>query len=251
MHCIEMTEANERELRRDFTHHKCAQVRLRCLVVQLRGHGLPQGQVETLTGAATSSQTLWARQWQSRILEPLLEQASKKEISLWFVDAAHFTMLTGLGYLWSVMVCWVRSMAGRKRHSVLAALNAVTHQLVTVTTDLTVNAETMKDLRSKLHAMVGETGTKTVIILDNSRYQHCAAVKQWAEELGIILEFLPGYSPHLNLIERVWKFIRKTKLNNRYFSDFKLWSNAIDDCIEDINAGKHEAALKSLPSWDF
>ena len=97
-------------------------------------------------------------------------------------------MLTGLGYLWSVMVCWVRSMAGRKRHSVLAALNAVTHQLVTVTTDLTVNAETMKDLRSKLHAMVGETGTKTVIILDNSRYQHCAAVKQFLNERELAFE---------------------------------------------------------------
>jgi transposase len=167
------------------------------------------------------------------------------------VDAAHFTMLTGLGYLWSVMVCWVRSMAGRKRHSVLGALNAVTHQLVTVTTDATVNSDTMKELLSKLRTMIGETGTKTVIILDNARYQHCAAVKQWAEGLDITLEFLPGYSPHLNLIERVWKFIRKTTLNNRYFADFELWGNAIDGCVDDINSGKHTAALNSLLAWNF
>ena len=77
MHCIEMTEANERELRRNFTHHKCAQVRLRCLVVQLRGHGLPQGQVETLTGAATSSQTLWARQWRQGGIEALLKNGHR------------------------------------------------------------------------------------------------------------------------------------------------------------------------------
>ena len=33
------------------------------------------------------------------------------------------------------------------------------------------------------------------------------------------LEFLPGYSPHLNLIERVWKFIRATALKNRFLED--------------------------------
>ena len=160
-------------------------------------------------------------------------------------------MLTGLSYLWSVMVCWVRSMAGRKRHSVLGALNALTLKMVTVTTDKTVNSETMKDLLLKLRAAAGEAESRVVIILDNARYQHCAAVKEFAHALGITLEFLPGYSPHLNLIERVWKFIRKTALNNHYFSDFTLWGKAIDDCVLDMNSGKHDAALKSLLTWNF
>lgn len=142
-------------------------------------------------------------------------------------------------------------MAGRKRHSVLGALNALTYQLVTVTTDKTVNSETMKELLTKLKEVVGDTSAKVVIILDNARYQHCAAVKEYAQSLGIILEFLPGYSPHLNLIERVWKFIRKSALNNRYFCDFALWSEAIDQCVDDMNSGKHAAALKSLLTWNF
>lgn len=189
--------------------------------------------------------------WRKEKLVPLLEQAKARSASVWFVDAAHFTMLTGLSYLWSVMVCWVRSMAGRKRHSVLGALNALTLQLVTVTTDKTVNSESMKDLLGKLKQAVGDTSAKVVIILDNARYQHCAAVKEHAQSLGITLEFLPGYSPHLNLIERVWKFIRKTALNNRFFSDFEQWSQAIDQCVDDMNSGKHAAALKSLLTWNF
>lgn len=35
---------------------------------------------------------------------------------------------------------------------------------------------------------------------------------------------MPPYSPNLNLIERLWKFMRKTIMYNRYyekFSDFK------------------------------
>ena len=45
------------------------------------------------------------------------------------------------------------------------------------------------------------------MVIDNARYQHCALVKQSAEGLNIVLEFLPPYSPNLNLIERLWKSI--------------------------------------------
>jgi len=170
---------------------------------------------------------------------------------VWFVDAAHFTMLTGLGWFWSVLVCWVRSMSGRKRHSVLGALNALTLQMITVTTDKTVNSATMGELLLKLHDAAAGMASRVVVILDNARYQHCRAVTDLAGELGITLEFLPGYSPHLNLIERVWKFIRKTALNDHWFADFKLWSKAIDDCVLDMNNGKHADALKSLLTWNF
>ena len=47
------------------------------------------------------------------------------------------------------------------------------------------------------------------LVLDNARYQRNAAVKALADQLGITLLFLPSYSPNLNLIERLWKFIKR------------------------------------------
>lgn len=44
-------------------------------------------------------------------------------------------------------------------------------------------------------------------------------VKQIAAELDITLLFLPPYSPNLNLIERLWKFVKKRALNNRYYEN--------------------------------
>jgi hypothetical protein len=64
---------------------------------------------------------------------------------------------------------------------------------------------TMCELLRKIAAL-GLTGPIT-LVLDNARYQHNAAVKTLAKELGITLLFLPSYSPNLNLIERLWKFI--------------------------------------------
>ena len=45
-------------------------------------------------------------------------------------------------------------------------------------------------------------------MLDNARYQRCQLVEALAAALQIELLCLPAYSPNLNLIERVWKFVK-------------------------------------------
>jgi transposase len=66
-----------------------------------------------------------------------------------------------------------------------------------------------------------------IIIMDNAKYNRAYIVQDLAKELNITIKFLPPYSPNLNLIERVWKFLKK-KLKNKYiekFADFKHWIN--------------------------
>ena len=57
------------------------------------------------------------------------------------------------------------------------------------------------------------------VILDNARYQRGALVQAVAQEVGIELLYLPTYSPNLNLIERLWKFIKKQCLYSKYYPD--------------------------------
>ena len=54
------------------------------------------------------------------------------------------------------------------------------------------------------------------VILDNARYQRCALVQTVAQELRIELLYLPTYSPNVNLIERLWKFVKKQCLYSKY-----------------------------------
>ena len=181
-------------------------------------------------------------------LEPLLEEARAGKGQVFFVDAAHFVMGAFLCCVW----CWarllIRGASGRQRYSVLGAWNAVSQELVSITTDATVSAETMCALLVKIAAL-GLQGPIT-LVLDNARYQHCALVMNLAKSLKIHLEFLPSYSPNLNLIERLWKFVKKQVLYGHHYATFVEFRAAIDECLAKIPT-EHREKLQSLMTHNF
>lgn len=181
-------------------------------------------------------------------LEPALVEARAGKGHVFFVDAAHFVMGSFLCCVWCLIRLMIRGASGRKRYSVLGAWNAVTNSLVRVTTAATVNADTMCTLLREIAAL-GLTGPVR-LVLDNARYQHCALVMDLAKSLGIDLMFLPSYSPNLNLIERLWRFIKKKVLYARHYDTFEAFCGAIDGCLDKI-PGKHRKQLKSLMTHKF
>jgi transposase len=181
-------------------------------------------------------------------LEPRLEEARKGERTLFFVDAAHFVLAPFLGILWSFTRLFVKAPAGRNRFNVLGALNAITHELITVTNETYINAESFCDLLWRI-AQLQIQGPVT-LVLDNARYQKCKMVWRFAETLNIELLYLPPYSPNLNLIERLWKFIKKKCLYSKYYSNFEDFKNAISDCLSKTHT-TYKQELDSLLTLQF
>ena len=181
-------------------------------------------------------------------LKPVLDAAQAGEGHVFFVDAAHFVFGTFLCCLWSFTRIFVRAASGRQRFNVLGAWNAVTRQLIAVTNTTVVNTETMSELLRKIAAS-GLTGPIT-LVLDNARYQHNAAVKALATQLGITLLFLPSYSPNLNLIERLWKFIKRRALYGRYHPTFADFQAAIQEILDGIPT-THAEQLETLMTLNF
>lgn len=168
--------------------------------------------------------------------------------NVFFVDAAHFVFGTYLCSLWSFTRIFMRAASGRQRFNVLGAWNAMTRELITVINTTVVNTETMCELLRKLAAL-GLSGSIT-LVLDNARYQRNAAVQSSAEELGITLLFLPSYSPNLNLIERLWKFIKRRSLYGRYHPTFADFQAAIQETLDGL-PNIHSEALKTLMTLNF
>lgn len=152
-----------------------------------------------------------------------------------------------LGFLWCLKRVFVKTGSGRRRFNVLGALCATTHKLVTVCNDSYINSDCVCELLLKIKAASGDIPVSCV--LDNAAYQRCKKVILQAADLGIELLFLPPYSPNLNLIERLWKFVKKA-LYNQHHETFTAFTAAITRVL--FQPTKQETAdLKRLLSLKF
>ena len=166
-------------------------------------------------------------------LKPAIEQAKKGLIELFFMDASHFVMGGLPARVWSKVRYWVKTNSGRKRYNMLGALNFMTKKIETVTNDSYITSTQVVALLEDIAAKY--IGLPIAIVLDNARYQKCGFVTNRALELGIQLVFLPTYSPNLNLIERVWKFVKAEVLNAVYIETFDDYRNRILKFVETID----------------
>ncbi len=181
-------------------------------------------------------------------LQPALNSAAKGEIHLFFIDAAHFVFGTYLCYVWSILRLCIRAASGRQRYNVLGSWNAITRELITITNTTVVNKETMCELLMKLAAM--KLTKPVTVVLDNARYQRNKTVQDLANELKIKLLYLPSYSPNLNLIERLWGFMKRTAVYGKYHANFAAFQASIEKVISEINT-THAMALATLMTPRF
>ena len=105
---------------------------------------------------------------------------------------------------------------------------------------------TSAEVCDMLQKVAAEYAGKTVhIVLDNARYQRCELVTNLAQQLGIILHYIPPYSPNLNLIERLWKHV-KNRLRSKYYDQFGELKDTIDAIVDDIDKSSKKTIDKLI-----
>lgn len=181
-------------------------------------------------------------------LEPRLAEAQAGTRTVLFVDAAHFVLASFLGWVWSATRLFVRGASGRQRYNVLGAVNPLTQELIRVCNQTYINSHTVCELLHKIAAL--GLATPITLVLDNAAYQRCQLVRHAAQQLNIELLFLPSYSPNLNLIERLWKFVKKQALNSRHHTNYADFQASIDTCLDQLNT-THKPAIASLLTLKF
>lgn len=188
------------------------------------------------------------KQWVNKKLKPAIKAARDGRSHLLFMDAAHFVLQPFVCCLWCLTRLFIPAAAGRNRINVLGAVDAITKEVSTCANTTYICAESLiaflKQLRKKY------CDKPVTIVLDNARYQHCLAVKNFAASINIELLFLPPYSPNLNIIERLWKFTKKQILHARYYEEPEKFHAAIKTFFKNINK-KYNADLQTLLTLKF
>jgi hypothetical protein len=85
-----------------------------------------------------------------------------------------------------------------------------------------------------LDDFAGQITQRTVVVLDNATIHHSQEfqnrIGQWAEQ-DLHIFYLPAYSPHLNLIETLWRKIKYEWLKPHHYASWQTLSEAVEDIL--------------------
>jgi transposase len=173
-------------------------------------------------------------------------------IRRYFVDACHPVWGFELLYF-----CWllvgqrfhVKVGSGRKRLNILGAYCPDDHEYLDIRlTRDNINGEQFVNLLRVLRERHPQT-QRFILYLDNAKYYDAPVVREWlARHTQFQLKFLPPYSPNLNLIERLWKFLRKEAFCRDYDS-FEEMQRGVSIVLDHLE--KYHPQLDTLMTEDF
>ena len=183
-------------------------------------------------------------------LQPLLAQAAAEEAVVYFADAAHPTHNTRSTRVWTRtgQARPLLTVSGRERVNLNAAINAHAPTQVHLHETSCVNAQSTKALYEKLLAAHPD-GKPIYVICDNARYYRNKELTAWLADKPLVQVFLPPYSPNLNLIERLWKFLRQKIINPCFYRTKGAFRQAVLHFFDRLDEFGHE--LASLLTLNF
>jgi len=141
----------------------------------------------------------------------------------------------------------VKTNSGRQRVNINGAIEINSLSVVARSCD-TVDKSSMCELLRAIRTR-HPVDQKLYIVLDNAAYNRSAKVRCLAKELNIRILYLPPYSPNLNPIERLWKFMKQKVMANQYFPDLSTFRRKIMLFMRGIRKYKDE--LSTLITDNF
>ena len=179
-------------------------------------------------------------------------QADGRKMRCYYVDACH--PVWGVEMLYR---CWllvgqrflVGVGGGRQRLNILGAYCPDDQEYLDIRlTKDNINGQQFVNLLRLLRASHPQM-ERFILYLDNARYYHAEVVKEWlARHPEFHLEFLPAYSPNLNLIERLWKLLRK-KAFTCWHKTFEAMQEAVSKVLDHLE--EYRADLTTLMTERF
>ena len=152
-----------------------------------------------------------------------------------FIDGVHPThnVQPAFGWIKKGVRKEIPANAGRSRINISGCIDILSHEIL-VQEDKTLNAESIISFFQEIEKANPEK--KTVhIFCDNAPYYRNKAVKKYLKSSKIRLHFLPPYSPNLNPIERLWKWMKERVIYNAYYKTFKEFKDAVFGFFEELS----------------
>lgn len=189
---------------------------------------------------------------QSEFIEHFEQLQAEKEADEvhYFIDAVHPTLNSETSYGWIEKGTehQVLSNSGRTRMNILGALNPNEVTEIITKEYKTIDSEAAQDFLEDLGKR--NPGAKKIrIFTDNASYFKKLITDNLIKDQRIEINWLPTYAPNLNLIERLWKFMKKKVLKNKFYGTAKYFREKVEEFFRNIKDYKTE--LETLLTCNF
>jgi hypothetical protein len=172
----------------------------------------------------------------------LYERMRRGEVELIYVDESHFHRDLDLGYTWSPVgerVWRISDCPGlAERINWYGAYNFTVGNCL-IWNEGNCNKEHTADFLGRLAGWLKTSGSKDrklVVIWDGAPWHtRSKLVQEAAAHHGFELVSLPGYSPDLNPIEGLWKWMREDVTQHQCYSSLTDLFHACKNFIDQIN----------------
>jgi transposase len=156
-----------------------------------------------------------------------LKASLRDDETICFMDGVHPTHNVQPAYGWikKGVRKEIPTNSGRSRINLSGILDISTHNVI-VQEDKTLNADSTISFFRKIEEAY-PSKTKIHIFCDNASYYRNIRVKEFLKTSKINLHFLPPYSPNLNPIERLWKWMKELVVYNTYYESFNEFKLAV------------------------
>jgi transposase len=207
----------------------------------LQRHGFSYKKPAVVPGKANKAQQqAWLGEYEK------LRQGLAEDETICFIDGVHPTHNVQPAYGWikKGVRKEIPANTGRSRLNLSGVVDVVTHNVL-VQEDQTLNAKSTIRFFQKIEEAYPEK-CKIHIFCDNAPYYRNKEVKQYLETSKILLHFLPPYSPNLNPIERLWKWMKERVIYNTYYEHFEDFKGAIFGFFAVLSTVTVESVLGQL-----
>ena len=145
--------------------------------------------------------------------------------SIYFFDEARFGLQSSLCRIWAKKgsKCTVKVRQSYQNFYIYSAVAPITGEQFSLLLPF-VNTEMMQIYLDEFSASLGDE--KSILIMDQAGWHKSKALNIPA---NIEIWFLPPYSPELNPVERLWKFIKFNTLHNRLYDSLGQLERRIVD----------------------
>ena len=210
----------------------------------LQRHGFSYKKPAVVPGKANKEQQeAWLSEYER------LKQGLPDDETICFTDGVHPThnVQPACGWIQKGVRKEIPSNTGRKRLNLSGAIDMITHKIV-IHEDKTLNAEATIRFFQKIEEAY-PSKARVHVFCDNAPYYRNKSVKEYLETSKIDLHFLPPYSPNLNPIERLWKWLKERVIYNTYYEYFEEFKDAVFGFFDTLSTADMESALgQSLKS---